>query len=1297
MGGLTSALNIAKNALLTFQIATQVISHNIANVNNEAYCRQKVVETTYPPSPSPVGNIGTGVKVETIKRYFDAFLERNINLKKTDYGLFSAEETGMTILESLFNDTQETGLSKILQDFWSSWQNLANYPENLAARTQVIENGKLIAEALKEKFQGMKDLQNQIGLKLKTLVDEINNLASQIAELNQQIVAQEAGGKPANDLRDQRDKLVSQLSQLANIQYFETKDGAYNIILGKGLNLVNLNYSWKLEISGTDVYWVGSNGEKIPITSEQVSSGELGGWLKLLEQLSDEYNYEYVAGNQVVYNKHGDYISESDNLVTDVGLSVGDKITFSGTDHFGNEVSGEFVVTSDSTVRDFLDAIENAFSYTVKAYIKDGRLYVEDQFRGPGKLSFTINSAPPQLNFGSFDDPAFQRRVKELNLAGKLKLFGEELIRAVNELHANGVGLTFYTKELEGDYSVNKYIKEFPYYLDLKRDGFFYIWVKDPSGKITPVKVQLNLTDNATLDDLVTQINQALSQAGFDTGTNYQIRAINREGHLVFQSADGYSFAFSNDTSGILLSTGINLFFVGTDPAEFTVNPALVNQPELIASGKMDVESYRSEKPLFGKEAGEIFKSDLPITNAEKNYTPQVDEIYIKTYDDKGNLLTKPPVAVYEGKFSGDTLAADLKIKIRDEDGNVLNTITIDSGTKIEDIPKILDGSNGITAEIDPNANILIIRMDPAKAGNGATYFTVDTTGTGISDLIYWDQNNSRYVIKVNTGTDTLENVINYINRLPFIRSYFDADGSLVMRLDPDQTTVYGFEIGEHFIGTDPTDPSQSFLTFLKDHQMIIPSFRWDGTSEERFLSGIEPVARPQLYIGDASIVPSSTVGYKVNFYDANGNLISQASVLAPATGTLSELIDNFDAVAGIKARIEGDKFYIWLDTSEAGAPTNAVYFTIEADDDSSWGFIKTSTGQRAGLSAGEIDAYLFDEKGDPIDAFDSNDGIIDPFRIDLNTSDNVFQVLHQINAPENRQYGLSASIDREGKLIINTTGLYDTRTFILQNNTLHLPTEAQTSAGTTEFVPYQVDPATNKYYYTSDLTVDPNATMDPQTLTITLYEKDGTSVSQTISWLTPETLSDVLNQINSIDADGDGVQDFNAYIDDSGKLVIKINDDDFVNFKIESSLSASTDNNFVSYLMLHSQKNADTQTGLINTLSGYELKKGDNRTAQAIADVSSQTREALNQSTLENYYSSMVGEVGVATKAVKDSKTFLDDLLRQLKMIKDSISGVSLDEEMTNLIKYQQAFIATSRVLSTVEQMFEALISAKS
>ena len=172
----------------------------------------------------------------------------------------------------------------------------------------------------------------------------------------------ETWGRSANDLRDQRDKLVGELSQLVSIQYFETKEGAYNIVLGKGFNLVELGRNWNLEVSGTDVYWVSTKGEKIPLTSDEVSSGELGGWLRLLEQLSDEFNYEYVSGNKIVYNLSGELISESDELVSDLGLVIGDSFNFSGKDHFGNTISGSFTITTGTeTVRDLLDEIEKNF------------------------------------------------------------------------------------------------------------------------------------------------------------------------------------------------------------------------------------------------------------------------------------------------------------------------------------------------------------------------------------------------------------------------------------------------------------------------------------------------------------------------------------------------------------------------------------------------------------------------------------------------------------------------------------------------------------------------------------------------------------------------------------------------------------------------------------------------------------------------------------------------------------------------------------------------------------------------
>ncbi|MFN3406246.1 MAG: flagellar hook-associated protein FlgK [Caldimicrobium sp.] len=1282
MAGLSTALNIAKNALLNFQTATSVISHNVANVNNPSFSRQKAIETTYPPSPSPVGSIGSGSKIEKIIRYFDAFLERNINLKKTDLGLFSASEAGLNILESLFNETQDSGLANLLREFWNAWQNLANYPENYAARTQVIENGKLIAEALKAKFQGMKDLETQIGLKLKELVEKINALSSQIAELNLQIIAAESGGKTANDLRDKRDSLISELSQLANIQYFETKEGSYNVILGKGFNLINLGYSWKLEISGTDIYWKGTTGERIPLSSKEVESGELGGWLKLLEQLSDRFNYEYVSSSNEIYLQ-GRTLSESDKFI-DLGITSG-TILFSGKDHFGKIITGSFNIIPQATIRDFLNEIEKSFSFTVKAYLKDGRVFIEDAFRGPGALQFSLDSAPSSLNFGRFDDPAYIRRVNELNLAGKLKLFGEELIKAINELHTQGIGLDFFTKELEGAYSANKYIKELPYYLELNRGGSFYIWVMDEKGQINPIRVELNLHEDATLDDLAEQINFALRYAGYNTGANYDIRAIIRNGKLVFQARDGLKFAFSNDISGILLSTGINLFFHGSDPADLTINPNLVQNPQYISSGKLDVSALRTEIPLFG-----TFRSKFPVNS---NQSFNINTLYVRSYDDQGRTYNTPPLAFYEGTTNSSTLQDNLIINFKDAQGNNIGTpIIIQGGTNLSDLPNLLSGEMGIKATY--KEGILKLELLSSKAPQGAVWFEVIEGSSGINPLIEWDPNIKAYGVSIEQ-TDTLSDILAKLNRLPLFRAYLDEFNHLVMRLEPNQSTVYGFELGENLnLGADPGDPSQSFLLYLRNNSLYIPSFRQVGTSEIKLQTGLEPLIKPTLYIGDSSIVPNGSTSYKINFFDSQGNLILTQSV--NGANNLSDLINNFSAISGIKAKILGEKFYIWLDPTEAGAPTNASYFTIEINDDGNsnyegaLGLLRTQSGYSS-LKIGELSFYLFDEKGSPLDAKDPADGIIDPFRVDLTANETLFQVLQKINAPENAQYAMRARLDREGKLILETTGLYNTKSFIAK--------DTQASIKLSQFLSKEnlrYDQQSNTFYYISDYAVDPNTSFNTQNLTFTLYDSTGNPIVQAPLSLNNPTLNDIITSLNTLDLDNDGNPDHSAEIDNSGKLSIKIIDKNINNKKVVYFTLESDSEDFISYLLSKTSGMRKKGEGLIYGLNSYELQRGDNRIAQAIADSAGEVREKLNLSTLENFYSSLVGEIGTASKTAKDSRSFLEDLLRQLSAMKDSISGVSLDEEMANLIKYQQAFIASTKVLTTVEDMFDALISAK-
>ncbi len=1199
MGGLTGALNIAKNALLAFQTGVQVTSHNVANVDTEGYSRQKVVTTPYPPSPSPMGPLGSGVKIEKIKRYFDAFLEANLNLKRTSYGLFSAEEAGMRLVESVFNETTDLGLSKLIDEFFSAWQTLSVRPEGLPERRLVVEKGKLLAESIAEKFGALKDLEKNIGVKLESVVEKINSLAQQIAELNLQITTAETGGKEANDLRDQRDRLIGELSELVSIRYFENKDGAYNVVMGKGFNLVDVDKYWELEVSGTEVYWRGHRGEFVRLTSREVSGGELGGWLKIFEQVSDEWNHEYVSSNLVVVKNDGNLLTE-DSTFRELGVPEGATFTFTGTDHFGNLVTGSYTVTDENaTVKELLNAIEEAFSFTVSVYLKDGRLFVKDLYRGPGKLSFSFTQSA--IPFGEFNDPGLNYRVEELNLAGKLSLLAEEIIRTVNRYHSTGVGLKFFTGELEGVYQTSNYIKNLPFFLDLNRSGSLFVWVKDPSGRVTPVRVEFSLTPDATLLDVALQINEALEEAGFSPVDS--VRALVREGKLVFQAQEGWGFAFSNDTSGILASAGINVFFTGKDAGSIEVNPLLSTYPEYVAAARLDREATRTEEVLFSS-----YRSRLPLTAEERNavFHDPPHKLFVRFYDAEGNLVTHST-----------------------EDGFVYTelSVEVEPGDTLEDILGKLDQLEGLRAYIDSDG-YLRLELDPNYSGNYA-HFELGTEPLPweerflrtLRDLGVWvpvyESARSRYesseyfltpsgvtvaegsdvtltftffdlegretgrvAVTVSDGT-TLEDLVTQLNALEELRAGFSegSEGHLYLLLKNPPAGTVSFEVSVS--GGD----GDGVLELDTDGDSVADTTLSLERTQERYLfSGLEPVLKPDHYI--AEVPQDKTLVFKGHFFarifDENGNELvtktfssvhAQSADFAPSatadssTSITLEILDAYggvevsesvsvsagDTLSDIARKInQTDHFlaevfydpslnqqhlviflkdpqitsdpdttyaalrvddggltlsgtslnlrvfdemeldvlddyidlysefrseYRWDEFSfslEDGAVSGARYFVVESRD--TWGAIALwdSTERRPYhlyFTAGALENWLFDEVGSPIDA-DSENSVVDPFRVELKTSEGLIQLVHSYRAEENARWGLTASVDPEGRLVIETSGLYETRSFVVTDawrlKDLVYGTELSPSV-----VPYGYDGELETFFVTTDETVE--------------------------------------------------------------------------------------------------------------------------------------------------------------------------------------------------------------------------------
>ena len=208
-----SILNTAKVGLLSQQLAIEVTGHNIANVQTEGFTRQEVNFVTARPRQAGLGLLGTGVRVNSITRDFDKFLFNQILGEGSGTGNFKVRSDIFKTIEALFNGTTGRSLSGDLNQFFLALGDLSINPTGLAERTTLVAN----AESLVSDFNllGADLFQERLNANLSVddTIAEINALLDQIADLNLSIHSSETGLSPANDLRDQRDLAVLNLSE----------------------------------------------------------------------------------------------------------------------------------------------------------------------------------------------------------------------------------------------------------------------------------------------------------------------------------------------------------------------------------------------------------------------------------------------------------------------------------------------------------------------------------------------------------------------------------------------------------------------------------------------------------------------------------------------------------------------------------------------------------------------------------------------------------------------------------------------------------------------------------------------------------------------------------------------------------------------------------------------------------------------------------------------------------------------------------------------------------------------------
>lgn len=284
-------LNIGLSGLSAAKTNLSVVGHNITNVNTPGYSRQDTVQVTRPPQFSGAGFIGSGTSLTDIRRTYSEFLTTQLRVSTALNSDVKAYKSQIDQLDSLLAGTT-TGITPAMQSFFSAMQTAAEDPANIPARQLVLAESEGLARRFNNIYDNINSQNEFINKQMLVTGDQINRLAKSIASYNDAIAKVGSSGHPPNDLLDQRDEAIRQLSTYIGVTVVPQDDNSMNIFVGSGQPLVVGNKNNSIEVTQGrgdpmrfDVNFV-SGGSKQNITS-MVTGGEMGGLVRYRDEVLD--------------------------------------------------------------------------------------------------------------------------------------------------------------------------------------------------------------------------------------------------------------------------------------------------------------------------------------------------------------------------------------------------------------------------------------------------------------------------------------------------------------------------------------------------------------------------------------------------------------------------------------------------------------------------------------------------------------------------------------------------------------------------------------------------------------------------------------------------------------------------------------------------------------------------------------------------------------------------------------------------------------------------------------------------
>lgn len=401
-------IGIGLSGVLGHQSALNTTGNNITNANTEGYSRQEVQFESSPTRYTSSGSVGNGVDVASIRRLADQFL---VDQVRSDTALYNEQETlrsEMSRLDDLLGG-EDTGLSKSLNNFFAAMQNAAEDPGSLPQRQLVLSEAQSVVnrfQALQQEFIQQREM---VKTQMNENVADANTLLKRVGELNQAISESPgvARGDMPNDLLDQRDEAIRELSEIVQVRVSESGNGQMNVSLSNGQALVVGGHAGRLgtrrnEEDPARLEFTLSDGNRTQVVDEQITGGKLGGLRRFESEglavafdelgrvaiaLQESVNKQHQIGMDLEGDLGGRFFSEVNTPEKQLA-----RVVASGE----NQAPADGVVGVDITDSSRLDA----GSWTLEFTEDDGRAYelvdqqsgkVVNQGRLPADLPAEIN------------------------------------------------------------------------------------------------------------------------------------------------------------------------------------------------------------------------------------------------------------------------------------------------------------------------------------------------------------------------------------------------------------------------------------------------------------------------------------------------------------------------------------------------------------------------------------------------------------------------------------------------------------------------------------------------------------------------------------------------------------------------------------------------------------------------------------------------------------------------------------------------------------------------------------------